>query len=231
MDLDPFAPVGITAPTMRFLDVFLLHCLLERQPARHAARDRRDRRATSSRVAARGREPGLQLERGGAAGGAGRMGRAAARRMRADRRALDAAHGGSAYRDALAAAEGALADLRSRPRRASSPPWKSATPTPTPPSPSAQSRAHRARVRRACRYSDRRRATLRAPWRRNSSSSSSAWKRRDKRRIAKPTLDPALVVDTGSEPGKNLRRSRRWPRPGWITSTSTAFPAPPPTPS
>ncbi|MBP8831573.1 MAG: glutamate--cysteine ligase, partial [Acidovorax sp.] len=28
MDLDPFVPVGITAPTMRLLDVFLLHCLL-----------------------------------------------------------------------------------------------------------------------------------------------------------------------------------------------------------
>ena len=41
MDLDPFEPVGINAQTMRFLDVFLLHCLLERQPARHARRDRR----------------------------------------------------------------------------------------------------------------------------------------------------------------------------------------------
>ena len=28
MDLDPFVPVGITAQTMRFLDVFLMHCLL-----------------------------------------------------------------------------------------------------------------------------------------------------------------------------------------------------------
>src|SRR5439155_9742903 len=28
MDLDPFVPIGITADTMRFLDVFLLHCLL-----------------------------------------------------------------------------------------------------------------------------------------------------------------------------------------------------------
>ena len=28
MDLDPFVPVGIRAQTIRFLDVFLLHCLL-----------------------------------------------------------------------------------------------------------------------------------------------------------------------------------------------------------
>ena len=33
MDLDPFVPTGITAQTMRFLDVFLLHCLLRESPA------------------------------------------------------------------------------------------------------------------------------------------------------------------------------------------------------
>ena len=48
MDLDPFVPVGITAPTMRFLDVFLLHCLLTRQPARHAATRSPRWRATST---------------------------------------------------------------------------------------------------------------------------------------------------------------------------------------
>jgi len=32
MDLDPFVPVGITAQTMRLLDVFLLHCLLTDSP-------------------------------------------------------------------------------------------------------------------------------------------------------------------------------------------------------
>jgi hypothetical protein len=32
MDLDPFVPVGIKAQTMRFLDVFLLHCLLADSP-------------------------------------------------------------------------------------------------------------------------------------------------------------------------------------------------------
>jgi glutamate--cysteine ligase len=32
MDLDPFEPVGINADTMRFLDVFLLHCLLSDSP-------------------------------------------------------------------------------------------------------------------------------------------------------------------------------------------------------
>jgi glutamate--cysteine ligase len=64
MDLDPFVPVGITAPTLRFLDVFLLHCLLadspEDTPDDIAALGRNQHRA-----AAFGREPGLKLERFG----------------------------------------------------------------------------------------------------------------------------------------------------------------------
>jgi glutamate--cysteine ligase len=32
MDLDPFSAIGITAQTMRFLDIFLLHCLLNDSP-------------------------------------------------------------------------------------------------------------------------------------------------------------------------------------------------------
>ena len=63
MDLDPFEPLGITASTMRFLDVFLLHGLfspsLPDTPAEIAALAR-----NQHRTAARGREPGLLLERG-----------------------------------------------------------------------------------------------------------------------------------------------------------------------
>jgi glutamate--cysteine ligase len=64
MDLDPFEPVGIRAETMRFIDVFLLHCLLSDSPpdtpAEIAALGR-----NQHRTAARGREPGLMLERHG----------------------------------------------------------------------------------------------------------------------------------------------------------------------
>lgn len=63
MDLDPFVDVGIQASTMRLLDVFLLHCLLSPSPpdtpAEIAALAR-----NQHRTAARGREPGLLLERG-----------------------------------------------------------------------------------------------------------------------------------------------------------------------
>ena len=65
MDLDPFVPVGIAAPTMRFIDVFLLHCLLHDSPP-----DTPDEIAAlgrnQHRTAAFGREPGLKLERDGA---------------------------------------------------------------------------------------------------------------------------------------------------------------------
>src|SRR5712692_11763523 len=32
MDLDPFSPIGIRSETIRFLDIFLLHCLLADSP-------------------------------------------------------------------------------------------------------------------------------------------------------------------------------------------------------
>ena len=62
MDLDPFHPVGIASGTMRFLDIFLLHCLLRESPPdtpREIAAIVHNQR----RVAARGREAGLRLMR------------------------------------------------------------------------------------------------------------------------------------------------------------------------
>ncbi|MDO5103108.1 MAG: glutamate--cysteine ligase [Lautropia sp.] len=62
MDLDPFSPIGITADTIRFLDTFLLYCLLRNSPKDSpdiSARQARNRH----KVAQRGREPGLMLER------------------------------------------------------------------------------------------------------------------------------------------------------------------------
>ncbi len=63
MDLDPFVPVGITADTMRVLDVFLLHCLLSDSPPDSPEEIAQIAR-NQQRTAARGREPGLLLERG-----------------------------------------------------------------------------------------------------------------------------------------------------------------------
>jgi glutamate--cysteine ligase len=109
MDLDPFCAIGIGAATIRLLDVFLLHCLLEDSPPdtpqEIAAIGR-----NQNRVAARGREPGLRLERHGQEVELFEWGRQLLAACEPIAAALDAAHGGAAYRDALAAAVAALND-------------------------------------------------------------------------------------------------------------------------
>src|SRR2546430_4827060 len=63
MDLDPFSAIGIAVETARFLDVFLLHCLLNDSPPDSLEEIKAVGR-NKQRVAARGREPGLRLDRG-----------------------------------------------------------------------------------------------------------------------------------------------------------------------
>ena len=65
MDLDPFEPVGIAAQTMRFLDVFLLHCLLQDSPP-DTPEEIAELGHNQHHTAANGREPGLRLKRHGA---------------------------------------------------------------------------------------------------------------------------------------------------------------------
>jgi glutamate--cysteine ligase len=109
MDLDPFCAIGIGAATIRLLDVFLLQCLLEDSPPdtpeEIAAVGR-----NQNRVAARGREPGLRLERRGQEVALFDWGQQLLAACEPIAAALDAAHGGSAYRDALTAAVATLND-------------------------------------------------------------------------------------------------------------------------
>ena len=109
MDLDPFEPVGINAGTMRFLDVFLLHCLLTESPA-----DTPDELAAIGRnqekVAARGREPGLELERGSRTVALAEWGGQLLAECEPIARALDDAHGGGLHREALTAAAATLSE-------------------------------------------------------------------------------------------------------------------------
>lgn len=64
LDVNPFSPVGIDADQVRFLDLFLLHCLLTPSPKSDAT-DEAAIGANLSKVITRGREPGLTLNRGG----------------------------------------------------------------------------------------------------------------------------------------------------------------------
>ncbi|MEO8164031.1 MAG: glutamate--cysteine ligase [Betaproteobacteria bacterium] len=109
MDLDPFCPIGIDAATIRLLDVFLLHCLLESSPP-DTPEEIAEIGRNQNRVAARGREPGLRLERQGQQIGLREWGRQLTSECEPIATALDAAHGGTAYGDALSAAVNALHD-------------------------------------------------------------------------------------------------------------------------
>lgn len=103
MDLDPFEPVGINAQTMRFLDVFLLHCLQTDSPP-----DTPEEIVALSQnqqsVAERGRQPGLMLVRGDAQVSLQNWGHMIVEEMRPLARQLDAAHGKTHYLQALDAA-------------------------------------------------------------------------------------------------------------------------------
>ena len=114
MDLDPFCAIGIGAATVRLLDVFLLHCLIEDSPA-DTPREIAAIGRNQNRVAARGREPGLRLERHGQEVSLFEWGQQLLAGCGPIAAALDAAHGGTAYHNALAAAVAALNDPDSVP--------------------------------------------------------------------------------------------------------------------
>jgi glutamate--cysteine ligase len=108
MDLDPFVPVGIAEPTIRFLDIFLLHCLLQDSPP-DTPEEIAELGHNQHHTAGYGRQPGLELERGGrnvklvdwAAELLAQCAPIAA--------ALDGAQGTVAHAEALACARSALA--------------------------------------------------------------------------------------------------------------------------
>lgn len=103
IDLDPFCPVGITAQTARFLDIFLLHCLLAESPPDTPAEIKAIAR-NKVKVAARGREPGLQLEHNGSNVNLREWARGLLAECAPIAAALDAVHGTSAHHQALVAA-------------------------------------------------------------------------------------------------------------------------------
>ena len=114
MDLDPFVPVAITAGTVRFLDVFLLHCLLCDSPP-DTSQELAAIIGNKQRVASRGREPGLRLTRGSEEIELAEWGGEVLADCGPIAMALDRANGGTAHREALTAAIAALADPDSTP--------------------------------------------------------------------------------------------------------------------
>ena len=114
MDLDPFCAIGITAHTVRFLDIFLLHCLLSDSPPdtpQEIAAIGRNKQE----VAARGREPGLCLERNNERAELREWSRQLLLECEPIAAALDAAAGSSDYRSSLSAVARVAEDPESLP--------------------------------------------------------------------------------------------------------------------
>src|SRR2546426_2221488 len=108
MDLDPFCPIGIRPATCRFLDLFLLNCLLADSPP-DTPQEIAAIRRNQQRVALRGREPGLKLQKDSDELELVQWGGQILAECAPIAEALDQAQGGgSAHRDALAAALQAL---------------------------------------------------------------------------------------------------------------------------
>jgi len=109
MDLDPFSPVGIAAETMRFLDMFLLYCLLGDSPL-DTPEEVTAITCDRQRVAENGRDTTLQLVERGPGTTLRERGSRLIEECAPIAAALDAAHGGTSYRAALEAARAALRD-------------------------------------------------------------------------------------------------------------------------
>ncbi len=114
LDLDPFEPVGITAQTMRFIDIFLLHCLLADSPP-DSPQEIAELAHNQHHTAARGRESGLQLARAGREVTLREWGSELLAAFGPIASALDAAHARCDYSAALAAAQRGLDDAASLP--------------------------------------------------------------------------------------------------------------------
>jgi glutamate--cysteine ligase len=108
MDLDPFVPVGIAAPTMRFIDIFLLHCLLQDSPP-DTPQEIQALGDNQHRTAAFGRQPGLMLQRGEHQVLLVDWLAELLMQCAPIATSLDVAHGGTHYAQALAATQAALA--------------------------------------------------------------------------------------------------------------------------
>ena len=108
MDLDPFEPVGINTQTMRFIDIFLLHCLVSDSPPDTPA-EIAELKHNQHQTAARGREPGVLLKRQGGEVALVEWGGDLLGQCAPIAAALDAEFGGRLYQDALAAARSGLA--------------------------------------------------------------------------------------------------------------------------
>ena len=105
LDLNPFLPVGIDAAQMRFLDVFLLYCLLAPSPP-DSPEESAAIQADQTAIVERGREPNLKL----CGGERDALGGTLLNQCAAVAELLDQAHATDQHGDVLSEMQARLAD-------------------------------------------------------------------------------------------------------------------------
>ena len=108
IDVSPFHPLGVEGPQLRFVDAFLLLCLLSPSPECDEAEQQR-RGANLEAVVNRGREPGLELNDGGRPRPLAQWAAELLQRSEDCATLLDEARGGHEYRSAVDAQRALLA--------------------------------------------------------------------------------------------------------------------------
>lgn len=100
LDLNPFEPVGMNSEQIRFLDCFLLYCLLNDSPL-SSEQEYQQLQENQRRMVYRGRDPGLQLYYRGEERLARQWGDNMLDEINAIAELLDAHHNNNDYRNAL----------------------------------------------------------------------------------------------------------------------------------
>jgi len=111
LDIDPFSPVGISAQTCRFLDVFLLFCAVAPSPLFDASGFCQHSDRNFNLVAKQGRQPGLRLTCDGQSVALSDWAHELLDGMAACAALLDVAYGGAHYTAALHAQRDKVRDV------------------------------------------------------------------------------------------------------------------------
>lgn len=109
VDVSPFHPLGLEAQQIRFMDTFLLYCLLRESPDCDD-RDQAEQASNLEAVVNRGREPGLTLQTGGSTRALNDWATGLLTDMAPIARALDEVHQTDSYSDALQCQQAKIED-------------------------------------------------------------------------------------------------------------------------
>ena len=114
LDVNPFLPLGVDAETLRFIDAFLLFCLLEESPVGDEG-GRRELLGNNKVVVNAGRQPGVMLQRDGAPIALRQWAGDLLDRIEATAALLDRAHEHGSHTESVARQRAKIADAELTP--------------------------------------------------------------------------------------------------------------------